>query len=159
MEEKKTHFEEYLGLHDLISDDEMQEHHEQFKLYPEEVKHGYIAARREIQFGQAVDAESSNFKSSLKYLKDEGGLLGDKPLTVIMAGKKPTVEECGGRLTQEEINECCDVFWPGLQADHATKSLRGKLIVAEKSGHMIPAEQPEIIVEAVREMVEELRGE
>ena len=157
LEEQTEKIKEYLGLHDVISEDEIQKHLETIKLYPEEVKHSHIATRRSIQFNQVVNAEFSNFKSSLKHLKDEGGLLGDKPLTVIMAGKKPTVEECGGLLNQEEIDECCDVFWPGLQAAHAAKSSRGKLIVAEKSGHMIPAEQPEIIVEAVREMVDELQ--
>ena len=154
----KNYAEESLGIDDLMTEYQIQEHHEQLKLYPEEIKHGYVAARRKIQFGQAVDAEYSNFKSSLKHLKESGGVLGDKPLTVIMAGRKPTIEECGGHLTQEEIDQNGDVFWPELCRDHAAKSSRGKLIVAENSGHMIPNEQPEIVVEAVREMVDELRG-
>jgi len=35
--------------------------------------------------------------------------------------------------------------------------LRKKQVIAENSGHMINAEQPEIIVDAVREIVDELR--
>lgn len=149
--------EDFLGLADLVSEEKRQKYLDTIKLYPEEVKHNYIAVRRQIQYGQAVDAESSNFKLSLKQLKDDGGLLGDKPLTVIMAGKKPTVEECNGRFTQEEIDQHVNIFWPKLQADLAAKSSRGKLIVAEKSHHGVPGAQPEIIIEAVREMAAELR--
>jgi pimeloyl-ACP methyl ester carboxylesterase len=69
-------------------------------------------------------------------------------LIIIQAPKK----------TQEELDYLQNIFLPELQADHATKSSQGKLIVAENSGHMIPNEQPEIIIEAVREMIDELRN-
>jgi len=39
----------------------------------------------------------------------------------------------------------------------ANRSSRGKLIVAEKSGHWIQLDEPELVVAAVREMVEESR--
>ena len=158
LEYRKDLFEDYLGLHDLMTAEKMQEYQEKVKLYPEEVKYNYGAARRSIQYCQAKAAEYSNFKLSLKQLKDDGGLLGDKPLTVIMAGKKPTIEECGGRFTQEEIDKHTDIFWPELQADLAAKSSRGKLIIAENSHHGVPEAQPEIIIQAVSEMVDELRN-
>ena len=50
-------------------------------------------------------------------------------------------------------NKCAEKF----QIDLMSKSSRGKLVIAESSGHNIPYDQPEIIVEAVREMYEELR--
>lgn len=46
-----------------------------------------------------------------------------------------------------------------IQQDLAKLSSKGKLVIAEKSGHMIPWEQPEIIVEAVKQMVEETKHE
>ena len=156
LESWKKYFEDYLGIHDLMTADKMQEYQERNKLYPEEVQYNYPATRRLIQFTQAKNAEFANLKQSLQQIKDDGGLLGDKPLTVIMAGKKRTIEEFRGLLTQEEIDQHGDVFWPELQADLAAKSLRGKLIIAQNSGHEIPNEQPEIIVQAVREMIHEL---
>jgi len=33
------------------------------------------------------------------------------------------------------------------------------LIVAEGSGHAIPFDQPDLVIDAIREMVEQVRGE
>jgi pimeloyl-ACP methyl ester carboxylesterase len=40
-----------------------------------------------------------------------------------------------------------------MQADHARRSRNGKLIIAEKSGHDIPNDQPELVVDAIRQVV------
>jgi pimeloyl-ACP methyl ester carboxylesterase len=40
-----------------------------------------------------------------------------------------------------------------MQGDYARRSAYGKLIIAEKSGHDIPHEQPDLIVEAIRQGV------
>jgi pimeloyl-ACP methyl ester carboxylesterase len=61
----------------------------------------------------------------------------DLPLTVITAGHNP-----------EQLE---------LHAKLARSSIYGRQIVAEHSGHMIPLDQPDLIVEAVREMVKPSR--
>jgi pimeloyl-ACP methyl ester carboxylesterase len=52
--------------------------------------------------------------------------------------------------------------WPAthceLQSKLAQSSSFGKQIVAERSGHSVQLDQPELIVDAVRDMVEEFRG-
>jgi pimeloyl-ACP methyl ester carboxylesterase len=51
---------------------------------------------------------------------------------------------------------------PELLAEHraiAAHSLRGKHLIAEKGAHWIHLDQPELIVEAVREMAETLKAE
>jgi hypothetical protein len=45
-----------------------------------------------------------------------------------------------------------------LQRDQASLSERGCLIIAEQSGHVVPIDQPEVIVDAIRIVVETARG-
>jgi pimeloyl-ACP methyl ester carboxylesterase len=45
-----------------------------------------------------------------------------------------------------------------LQSKLAQSSSFGKQIVAENSGHSVQLDQPELIIDAVRDMVEESRG-
>ena len=47
--------------------------------------------------------------------------------------------------------------WREMQEDHARRSSNGKLIVAEKSGHDIQEEQPELVTDAVRQVITVVR--
>ena len=94
-------------------------------------------------------------KDSCTQLRESENKLGNKPLTVITAGDETDLKKAG---SQEWVDQFISA-WCDLQKDLATKSTRGKRVVAEKSGHMIIFEQPEIIVDAVREMVEQIRQE
>jgi len=51
-----------------------------------------------------------------------------------------------------------DENWRRLQQDQASLSERGCLITAEQSGHVVPIDQPAVIVEAIRTVVETARG-
>jgi pimeloyl-ACP methyl ester carboxylesterase len=51
-----------------------------------------------------------------------------------------------------------DAAWRALQADQAGLSKRGCLVVAEKSGHVVAVDQPQIVVEAIRAVVDAARG-
>lgn len=52
-----------------------------------------------------------------------------------------------------------DVTWGELQRDQVTLSERGCQIVAEESGHVVPIDQPRIVVDAIRRVVEAARGQ
>jgi hypothetical protein len=62
----------------------------------------------------------------------------------------PVLVVTGGRGTNED--------WRRLQRDQATLSARGCLIIAQRSGHLVPVDQPEIVVDAIRTVVETARG-
>jgi len=47
--------------------------------------------------------------------------------------------------------------WREMQIDHAQRSPNGKLIIAEKSGHMIQFDQPELVVDAIKQMLTVIR--
>ena len=51
-----------------------------------------------------------------------------------------------------------DDNWRRLQNDHASLSERGCLITAQRSGHVVSIDQPEIIVDAIRTVVDIARG-
>ena len=51
-----------------------------------------------------------------------------------------------------------DENWRRLQRDQVALSERGCLIIARQSGHVVAVDQPEIVVEAIRTVVETARG-
>ena len=51
-----------------------------------------------------------------------------------------------------------DENWRRLQRDQASLSERGCLILARQSGHVVAVDQPEIVVDAIRTVVETARG-
>ncbi len=62
----------------------------------------------------------------------------------------PVLVITGGRGADEN--------WRRLQRDQASLSERGCLIVAPQSGHLVQIDQPDIVVDAIRTVVETTRG-
>jgi pimeloyl-ACP methyl ester carboxylesterase len=81
--------------------------------------------------------------------------LGNLPLTVIRHGQLDAnaVPPSLGQSVRDEYERA----WQKLQAEIASLSLRGRLIIAARSGHNIVYDQPEIIIESILEIVEETR--
>jgi pimeloyl-ACP methyl ester carboxylesterase len=77
--------------------------------------------------------------------------LGDIPLMVISHGQLDdnAVPSNLGQQVRDEYEQA----WQKIQVEISSLSTRGKLIVAERSGHNIIFDQPEIIVEAIQEML------
>ncbi len=51
-----------------------------------------------------------------------------------------------------------DATWRALQRDQATLSERGCQVIAEQSGHVVPIDQPQVVVDAIRAIVDAARG-
>ncbi len=62
----------------------------------------------------------------------------------------PVLVVTGGRGADEN--------WRQLQRDQASLSERGCLMIAEQSGHVVPVDQPEVVVDAIRIVVGTARG-
>lgn len=82
--------------------------------------------------------------------------LGDIPLVVLTrgrgkwsAGPGVSAEDAAQHNTAEDE----------MQAELATLSPQGKHIIAEESGHYIQVDQPELVIEAIREAVEVARAQ
>jgi len=65
--------------------------------------------------------------------------LGDLPVIVISSGDQPS----DVRAFHDEL---------------ARISTRGRVVLAAKSGHWVPFDEPELIVDAIRDIVEDFRG-
>jgi pimeloyl-ACP methyl ester carboxylesterase len=81
--------------------------------------------------------------------------LGNIPLIVLIHGHldpiPPSVDLSPEVLQQEEEG------WRQMQSELAMLSPKGKLVVAEKSGHFIILEQPELVIEAIQQVVADAR--
>ena len=72
----------------------------------------------------------------------------DVPLVVITHGIGDMFEGL-----DPETAARAEEVWRQLQNDLASRSSQGRLVVAGDSGHQIPVEQPEIVVEAIRQVI------
>jgi pimeloyl-ACP methyl ester carboxylesterase len=124
------------------------------QMYPPDIQQMYVAEASTVKNIRSQTQENANFKISLKQVKEDGGLLGDTPLIVITGGENGTPQQTG--QSPEFLNEQAAI-WNQLQKDLVTKSTNGKQIFAEHSGHGVPRLQPEIIVQAVQELVTQIR--
>ncbi len=52
-----------------------------------------------------------------------------------------------------------ETAWRALQEELATLTPDAELVIAEESGHIIPAEQPQIVIDAIRQIVEQSSAE
>jgi pimeloyl-ACP methyl ester carboxylesterase len=77
--------------------------------------------------------------------------LGDIPLVVLSAARLEIPEAYS--LSLEEVAQV-QAAWDGMQAELAALSSRGERVIAEQSGHYIQFDQPELVIEAIRQVVE-----
>jgi pimeloyl-ACP methyl ester carboxylesterase len=84
------------------------------------------------------------------------GSLGGKPLIVLTAGRAPAADP-DGILTPRDIADYQRVWIDDLQLRLAGLSAIGKRIVVHDSGHNIPGDRPDAVVNAVRELLGPIR--
>ncbi|MFI5343575.1 MAG: alpha/beta hydrolase [Chlamydiales bacterium] len=111
---------------------------EMFKPLPAQVRHAYLAQMFKTSYTNTVSREMDGLEESLCQLDESKLMLKDIPLVVISAGKFS--DEGEGRV------------WDELQKKLLLKSNHSKRIIAENSDHMINHHQPEVIVDAIREI-------
>jgi pimeloyl-ACP methyl ester carboxylesterase len=96
--------------------------------------------------------EISAIAVSMEQLRAAPMRLGDKPLIVLTRGMKEA-----NQAGSPEGAEQGERAWAELQADLARRSSSGKQIIAEKSGHYIQFDQPDLVIDAIRQVVEATR--
>lgn len=74
--------------------------------------------------------------------------LGDLPLVVLSHGQPMAMPG----LT-EQVNQAYEQLWQQLQAELARLSSQGRLVVAEGSGHYIQLERPQLVIDAISDVV------
>jgi pimeloyl-ACP methyl ester carboxylesterase len=110
-----------------------------FTPLPEKIRSMYVAQMNKTNYTKTVSREMEALSESLRQIHDRKVHLKDKPLVVITAGKFADSNE--GKA------------WNNLQKKLLSKSNRSKQMIADKSDHMINHHQPEIIIAAIREIL------
>jgi len=72
----------------------------------------------------------------------------DVPIVVLSHGKSLT-----GQIDDSQV-QAWEREWRELQQDLAARSPRGQFVVAERSGHFIQLDQPELVIQAIRDVNE-----
>jgi pimeloyl-ACP methyl ester carboxylesterase len=102
----------------------------------------------DVKTFRAIAGEAGAFKESASELENTV-LRPDLPLAVIMHGRRV--------LPQGPVGDDMENSWMELQRDFVSRYKNGKLTLAKESSHNIPLDEPEIVVEAIREMMKGLR--
>ena len=86
--------------------------------------------------------------------------LGDLPLIVLSAGAThDEMPEVAVKAIGENVIAQMDQVSQGLQQELVSLSSQGEQVIAEESGHFIQWDQPELVIDAIRTVVEQVRAE
>jgi pimeloyl-ACP methyl ester carboxylesterase len=83
--------------------------------------------------------------------------LGDLPLIVLSQGNEPKGDAATGQ-TDDQARSQRDV-WNQLQLELVALSSNSERRIATRSGHIIQFEQPELVIQAINDMVEGIRAQ
>jgi pimeloyl-ACP methyl ester carboxylesterase len=78
--------------------------------------------------------------------------LGDIPLIVLRHGQTQPM------MATAEVAQLLEETFVQLQNEMAALSSNGRVVVAEQSGHVIHIEQPDLVIEAVQQVLAEVRN-
>jgi pimeloyl-ACP methyl ester carboxylesterase len=124
---------------------------------PEDVLAGYraVAASSPSRI-ETMIAELEGLEVSQDEIRaDADAGLGDIPLMVISHGEPAPLPPIvrGG----PDVGDAYEASWQGMQEDLSRLSSRGSRIVADGSMHMIHHDRPELVVGAIRDVIDEVR--
>ena len=104
-----------------------------------------------------ANIEGVNFQISNEQVRSAQPL-GDLPLVVI--SRSPSNREWQGMPTlPAEINSTLFQIWQDLQNELAGLSSNSTHLFASHAGHMIPTEEPELVIQSIRKLVNDVRGQ
>lgn len=118
---------------------------------PAELRATYLSVGYQPKYFQSNLDELAAIAESDRQVSASGSL-GSLPLIVVRHG----IPDLFARMPADQAVRAEQV-WQDLQADLARLSSNSQLLVAEKSGHGIQTDQPELVIAAIRQMTEAVR--
>ncbi|MGR3279612.1 alpha/beta fold hydrolase [Acaryochloris marina NIES-2412] len=103
---------------------------------------------------RAVLAETQLVHDNLRRAKGRNSL-GNRPLVVLTSAKPVPLDEFPHGFTKEYIQQQ-RVVWQELQAELSSLSGRSRHIISEESSHQMYFDQPELIIDAIQYVVNEV---
>jgi pimeloyl-ACP methyl ester carboxylesterase len=119
-----------------------------FRKLPSRLQPAAKSIYARTQFWQALGQESAAFPVSLQQIQQARDTkpFPSIPLRVLSSGKP----DFGASMELIEVMQALD-------ADLASESSQGVQIIAEQSGHAIQIDEPELVIDAIRQVVEQVR--
>jgi pimeloyl-ACP methyl ester carboxylesterase len=117
---------------------------------PEAMRLVYLAVGYQPKFFQANLDELAAVAESDQQLRAVGSL-GSLPLEVIRHGIPSMFKSLPSAQAEQ-----AERVWQDLQVALSQSSTAGRILVAKRSGHNIPVDQPELIVEAIKYVVQRI---
>ena len=108
----------------------------------------------EAAFVERVGDEQVDFAASAAQVRAARAAAPLRPMPLIVLAHGVADAEPG---TPPEIAEAQERLWRELQADLAHLAPNGQILIAEGSGHVIQEDQPELVITALREVVDAVR--
>jgi pimeloyl-ACP methyl ester carboxylesterase len=90
-------------------------------------------------------------------IPEETRKLGDRPLVVLTRSEKTSTNDLQQMQLTPEQGDRMDSVWRALHDEEATWSTRSRHEVVPRSTHYIQFDQPQAVITAVREVVEQVR--
>jgi pimeloyl-ACP methyl ester carboxylesterase len=119
---------------------------------PAELRPTYLSVGFQTKYFQSNLDELEAIEESDRQVSASGSL-GSVPLIVI----RHSIPDLFARMPADQAIKAEQV-WQELQADLSKLSSNSQLLVADKSGHGIQSDEPELVVAAIRQMVEAYRN-
>jgi len=119
---------------------------------PLEIRQTYLEVGFQAKYFQANLDELAASAKSDEQLRMTGSL-GNIPLRVIRHG----IPDLFASMPAEQAKQA-EIVWQELQSDLAKLSSNSRMLVAEKSGHGITVDQPDLVIDTIRQMVETVRS-
>lgn len=118
--------------------------------YPKEVRQQIRALYGSARFWRTVYDEDQAYAQSCDELRRARRPLGDVPMIVLA---RATLQGAAAPL----LGRSADGVWHRLQQDAATDSTQGHVVYVEGSGHNIHLDRPEVVIEAIAQVVQQAR--
>ena len=97
--------------------------------------------------------ESNGLIETLEQVRHSGSL-GDLPLVVVTANGPIWWPDMPGQVNPAKFRK----MWLDLQQDLTKRSTNSRQVFAEQSGHFIPFDQPDLVTNAVRRLIDHERS-
>jgi len=111
-----------------------------------------------LDYNSRVGANMKSLQLTITEREEQflsAGPLPDVPMIVVVRGLADSIQG----VSDEETIQQAEQAWRDAQIDLAAQVSDGTLVVAENSGHSIQLEQPGIVIDAIRTLVEQARSE
>ena len=111
-----------------------------------------------LDYNSRVGANMKSLQLTITEREEQflsAGPLPDVPMIVVVRGLADSIQG----VSDEETIQQAEQAWRDAQIELAAQVSDGTLVVAENSGHSIQLEQPGIVIDAIRTLVEQARSE